>query len=83
MMAHYNNLRISKFLKLSRGDSATATTVLSGGEWSVVGSATSTTVQSGGYMKVHFDGSATLTTIQDGGCMMVGKNSIVSQTLGR
>ena len=81
MMAHYNNLRISKFLKLSRGDSATATTVLSGGEWSVVGSATSTTVQSGGYMKVHFDGSATSTTIQDGGFMMVGKDSIVSQTL--
>ena len=59
----------SSFMSLSAGDTATNTTINSGGLQYVYsgGSATSTTINSGGQQRVSSGGSATGTTINSGG----------------
>ncbi|TGB80734.1 autotransporter outer membrane beta-barrel domain-containing protein, partial [Escherichia sp. E4694] len=54
----------SSSMRVSAGDTATNTTINSGGSQYVYGSATDTTINSGGSQYV--DGSATDTTIHDG-----------------
>ncbi|EFN6915339.1 autotransporter outer membrane beta-barrel domain-containing protein [Escherichia coli O10] len=70
----YNNETLgsgatSSSMSLNAGDTATDTTINSGGQQYVYsgGSATSTTINSGGYQTVYSGGSATSTTINTGG----------------
>ncbi|EGI3999276.1 autotransporter outer membrane beta-barrel domain-containing protein, partial [Escherichia coli] len=74
----YNNETLgsgatSSSMSLNAGDTATDTTINSGGNQSVSsgGSATSTTINSGGYQFVSSGGSATSTTINSGGYQYV------------
>ncbi|EKR5650868.1 autotransporter outer membrane beta-barrel domain-containing protein [Escherichia coli] len=85
----YNNETLgsgatSSSMSLNAGDTATDTTINSGGNQSVSsgGSATSTTINSGGYQFVSSGGSATSTTINSGGYQYVSSGgSAVSTTL--
>ena len=63
----------SSSMSLSAGDTATNTTINSGGQQHVSsgGSATSTTINSGGQQRVSSGGSATSTTINSGGMLSV------------
>ncbi|NAH85641.1 autotransporter outer membrane beta-barrel domain-containing protein [Escherichia coli] len=74
----YNNETLgsgatSSSMSLNAGDTATDTTINSGGNQYVSGggSATSTTINSGGYQYVSSGGSATDTTINSGGSQYV------------
>ncbi len=81
----YNNETLgsgatSSSMSLNAGDTATDTTINSGGYQYVSGggSATSTTINSGGYQYVSSGGSATSTTINTGG--ELGVNGSVTNT---
>ncbi|WP_208484673.1 autotransporter outer membrane beta-barrel domain-containing protein [Escherichia coli] len=72
----------SSFMSLSAGDTATNTTINSGGLQYVYsgGSATSTTINSGGLQNVHSGGSATSTTINSGGQQRVSSGGSATGT---
>ena len=72
----------SSSMSLSAGDTATNTTINSGGFQHVFsgGSATSTTINSGGFQNVHSGGSATSTTINSGGLQYVYSGGSATST---
>ncbi|WP_208491749.1 autotransporter outer membrane beta-barrel domain-containing protein [Escherichia coli] len=72
----------SSFMSLSAGDTATNTTINSGGLQYVYsgGSATSTTINSGGQQRVSSGGSATGTTINSGGRQNVSSGGSATST---
>ena len=72
----------SSFMSLSAGDTATNTTINSGGLQYVYsgGSATSTTINSGGQQRVSSGGSATGTTINSGGQQSVSSGGSATST---
>ncbi|HBE6743948.1 TPA: autotransporter outer membrane beta-barrel domain-containing protein [Escherichia coli] len=72
----------SSSMSLSAGDTATNTTINSGGFQSVHsgGSATSTTINSGGLQNVSSGGSATSTTINSGGQQRVSSGGSATGT---
>ncbi|HBE6341245.1 TPA: autotransporter outer membrane beta-barrel domain-containing protein [Escherichia coli] len=72
----------SSSMSLSAGDTATNTTINSGGFQSVHsgGSATSTTINSGGFQSVHSGGSATSTTINSRGQQRVSSGGSATGT---
>ncbi|HIA3429034.1 TPA: autotransporter outer membrane beta-barrel domain-containing protein [Escherichia coli] len=72
----------SPSMSLSAGDTATNTTINSGGMLSVSsgGSATSTTINSGGLQYVYSGGSATSTTINSGGQQRVSSGGSATST---
>ncbi|HCO0785350.1 TPA: AIDA repeat-containing protein, partial [Escherichia coli] len=72
----------SSFMSLSAGDTATNTTINSGGLQYVCsgGSATSTTINSGGQQRVSSGGSATGTTINSGGRQNVSSGGSATST---
>ena len=72
----------SSSMSLSAGDTATNTTINSGGFQHVFsgGSATSTTINRGGFQSVHSGGSATSTTINCGGLQYVYSGGSATST---
>ncbi|MCM7209577.1 autotransporter outer membrane beta-barrel domain-containing protein [Enterobacter hormaechei] len=72
----------SSSMSLSAGDTATNTTINSGGQQHVSsgGSATSTTINSGGFQYVSSGGSATSTTINIGGYQYVSSGGSATST---
>ncbi|WP_284993247.1 autotransporter outer membrane beta-barrel domain-containing protein [Escherichia coli] len=72
----------SSSMSLSAGDTATNTTINSGGQQHVSsgGSATSTTINSGGFQYVSSGGSATGTTINSGGLQHVFSGGSATST---
>ena len=72
----------SSFMSLSAGDTATNTTINSGGLQCVYsgGSATSTTINSGGQQRVSSGGSATGTTINSGGQQSLSSGGSATST---
>ncbi|WP_395764986.1 autotransporter outer membrane beta-barrel domain-containing protein (plasmid) [Escherichia coli] len=72
----------SSFMSLSAGDTATNTTINTGGLQYVFsgGSATSTTINSGGQQRVSSGGSATGTTINSGGRQNVSSGGSATST---
>ncbi|TGB81380.1 autotransporter outer membrane beta-barrel domain-containing protein [Escherichia sp. E3659] len=84
----YNNETLgsgatSSSMSLNAGDTATDTTINSGGNQYVSsgGSATSTIVNSSGYQTVYSGGSATNTTINTGGIQNISGGSVTDTTL--
>ncbi|MCV9289181.1 autotransporter outer membrane beta-barrel domain-containing protein [Escherichia coli] len=73
----------SSSMSLSAGDTATNTTINSGGFQHVFsgGSATSTTINSGGQQRVSSGGSATGTTINSGGQQSVSSGGSATSTI--
>ncbi|MBV4761526.1 autotransporter outer membrane beta-barrel domain-containing protein [Escherichia coli] len=72
----------SSSMSLSAGDTATNTTINSGGQQHVSsgGSATSTTINRGGFQYVSSGGSATSTTINSGGQQWVSSGGSATST---
>ncbi|HFI9328591.1 TPA: AIDA repeat-containing protein, partial [Escherichia coli] len=72
----------SSSMSLSAGDTATNTTINSGGQQRVSsgGSATGTTINSGGQQRVSSGGSATGTTINSGGYQNVSSGGSATST---
>ncbi|HBE4636067.1 TPA: autotransporter outer membrane beta-barrel domain-containing protein [Escherichia coli] len=72
----------SSSMSLSAGDTATNTTINSGGFQNVFsgGSATSTTINCAGFQSVHSGGSATSTTINSGGQQRVSSGGSATGT---
>jgi len=68
---------------ISSGDTATSTTINSGGRQNVSngGTATSTTINSGGMHYVYSGGTATDTTIQAGGSQDIDGGTVTSTTI--
>ena len=80
---HISNAIVTGNADLYFGQTATNTTVNSGGSMTVdyEGSANSTTVQAGGSMTVDYGGTANSTTVQAGGSMTVNYGSATNTTV--
>ena len=81
-MAIYSGMTVSNYFRITKGDTATDTTVNSGGSMDVWyhGRATTTTVNSGGSMTVSSGGTVSSTTVKAGGTINISSGGNAMST---